>query len=139
MGMVTFHLTKDRFGQVQIIDGAGLADRRLTSCSLTRELPRYAFGIQQSYNARLCLVERTGEAVRDSQTQIIFEVGAWLRRNGNCRSKWLHDHVLPGRMVVSDSSLAGAVVPAMEFIALRDDLLDAVQGIEPLYISFPSD
>ncbi len=49
MGFVPYHLAQKYFGQIMIIDRRGLADRRVTDCELTTNIPRSATGIKFTY------------------------------------------------------------------------------------------
>ncbi len=136
-GMICYHIAKTHGGRIRMIDLLGITDEALTGCHLTAHLPRGAQGVDMSYRfyfSNMIALERDCAIPRPD---IIFDLrgnaGGPMRierqgyeviyaQHGACRtgSSWL-----PGAPLRSDS-----------FIAVRKDLMPALDGFQRVRLDF---
>ena len=137
MGMVLYHTAKRHYGEIDVIDRAGLADRVFTRCPLTADLPRRAKGLIFDYSTyfthqvaleQQCEVRRPAIIVDALQAdRYQDEVAAHgytvvYTQEGNLLSG---SERLPGRRIIGD-----------QFIAVRSDLVPTLGDFEPVHIAF---
>jgi hypothetical protein len=133
MGMVAYHISQRHFGRVRMLDRAGVVDRTFTDCEITSGLKKNATGLIIDYKfyfnhsksiEHICGIERP---------DIIF--GIFLRGVTLVRQNGYTVMYSQSGQINSGSQRAFRVD---EFIAVRNDLVPALGGIEPVHLDAKS-
>ena len=137
MGMVLYHTAKRHYGKIKVIDRAGLADRTLTECILTAKLPKRAKGLVLSYGTYFKQQEALRRECGIASPDIIMDApkgDQYLKDvSGN---GYTVVYVQRGAFYTGLDELPGRVVIADQFIAVRNELLPALEGLEQVRIAF---
>jgi len=135
MGMVPYHIFQQHFGRVRIIDLYGLTDRTFTNCEVTSGVKKSIVGLAMGYKFYFKNRKSIEDTCGITRPDIIFDIrlrdAKLVSRNGytvmylqrgqmNNGSEWLKAHI------------------ADEFIAVRNDLVPALDGMEPIHLDAKS-
>jgi hypothetical protein len=133
MGMVPYHISKRYFGRVRMIDRLGLADRTFTNCEITSDLKKTTFGLVVGYKFYFDNSKSIEDTCRIARPDIIFDIrlrhAELFRQNGYT--------VMYSQSGQMNSGFERAYIDD-EFIAVRDDLVPALGGIEPVHLDAKS-
>jgi hypothetical protein len=135
MGMIAYHVNREWFGRVEWLDRFSLTDTTLTSCRITALLPRSYYGILVSYDFYFAHERELQSACGITPPDIVFDLGTNLME-----AVLAHDFTLvyDQRGFVSSGArvLRGGTVPAVQFIAVRNHLMPAVDFRGPVVVAF---
>ena len=133
MGMVPYHISQRHFGRVRMLDRLGLVDRTFTDCEVTSDFKRVTVGLAMNYrlyfNNRKSIEDICGMAWPDIIFDIRLRDAEVVRQNGYTV---MYSH--SGRM---KNGYEWGYIGA-GFIAVRDDLVPALGGIEPVHLDAKS-
>jgi hypothetical protein len=131
MGMVPYHIFQQHFGRVHVIDFYGLTDRTFTNCEVTSGGYKSTVGLIVGYKFYFDNRESIEDICRIARPDIIFDIrlrdAKVVDQNGytvmysqiaelNNGVEWL------------EATTGGT------FIAVRDDLVPALDGIKPIHL-----
>jgi hypothetical protein len=133
MGMVAYHISQQHFGRVRMLDRVGVADRTFTDCEITSGLKKDAHGLILGYKFYFNHSKSIEQICGIERPDIIFGVFPRtvkvVRQNGYTV------------MYSQSGQITGGFQRAYgvyEYIAVRNDLVAALNGIEPVHLDTES-
>jgi hypothetical protein len=132
MGMIPYHIFQQHFGRVRIRDYYGITDRTFTDCKITASVNKSSYGLTMGYgfyfDNRKSIEDVCGIASPDIIFDILQRNAELVRQNGYTLMYTQRDQ-LPNGFGWLKAYKVGYV-----FIAVRDDLVPALDGIEPMHL-----
>jgi hypothetical protein len=130
-GMVPYHIFQQHFGRVRIIDLYGLTDRTFTNCEVTSGVKRGTAGLIMGYGFYFHNRKSIEDICGVPRPDVIFGVGGGdakaVHQNG-------YTMIYTQRGQLNNGSEWLKAFIADPFIAVRDDLVPALDGIEPVHL-----
>jgi len=145
MGMVAYHIAMNHFGEVRFIDRLGLADRTFTDCKVTQALPKLSVGLSLSYDFYFHNFALLEQICQQAKPDIIFDLlGSPFpttlapsdRKEMVANNGYTVIYSQVGDVTGDVTWLKGFTLPADEFIAVRTDLLDSLDELQPILVEF---
>ena len=135
MGMVAYHLTKDRYGSIYLLDLDGLISPDFMRCQAMPNLSKESLGTVVSYAVYFQHWNEMNSQCGIPRPDIIYD----LRTFGSSLVEQ-HGYRVVFEQVGSITSSAtlchGAEVTADEFVAVREDLLPGLHPVTPNRLQF---
>ena len=137
MGMVLYHTAKRHYGKIKVIDRAGLADRIFTGCALMANLPKRTKGLVLSYGTYFKQQEALQRECGITRPDIIMDAP-----KGNQYLEQVSEngytvvYLQRGTFYTGLDELPGRGIVADQFIAVRNELLPALDGLDRVHIAF---
>jgi hypothetical protein len=134
-GMAAYYLTRTYYKRFRFIDRHGLIDRTLTGCSVVRSIPGSGTSFFFPYEDFFGNLERLKRECNIHKPDIIYELHfqdiPLIIRNG-----YTVVYVQEGEVDANSAFFHGGPVYFNQFIAVRNDLLEALSGFEPVRLHF---
>jgi hypothetical protein len=131
MGMVPYHIVQQHFGRVHVIDFYGLTDRTFTNCEVTSGGYKSTVGLIVGYKFYFDNRESIEDICGIARPDIIFDIrlrdAKVVDQNG-----YTVMYSQRGELNNGDEWLKATIDDL--FIAVRDDLVPALDGIEPIHL-----
>lgn len=131
IGMVAYYISKKYFKRIRFIDRHGLIDRTLTDCKVTSGSKRYSMGLYYLYDHFFRKLKELKKKCNITKPDIIFDLKA---RDANLisRNGYTIVYFQKGTTVSGSSWLPGFKLYFNQFIAVRNTLLKALNGLKPV-------
>ena len=145
MGMVTYHIARNHFGEVRFIDRLGLADRTFTDCKVTQALTKLSVGLSLSYDFYFHNFALLEQMCQQAKPDIIFDIlGSPFpkilapndRKEIVANNGYTVIYSQIGNVMGDVTWLKGFKIPADAFIAVRTDILDSLDELQPILVEF---
>jgi len=145
MGMVAYHIAMNHFGEVRFIDRLGLADRTFTDCKVTQALPKTLVGLSLSYDFYFHNFALLEQMCQQAKPDIIFDLlrspspttlTPSDRKEMVANNGYTVIYSQVGDVIGDVTWLKGFTIHADEFIAVRTDILDSLDELQPILVEF---
>ena len=135
MGMIPYHLAKDHYGEIYFYDRAGLVGPNFIDCApLVPGLIHMRNGTVLFYNVYFEHWETLEAACDIPKPDIVYELGTYGWEFDSRGYTIMFSQA--GLVQSGSSSFPGGEVQADQFVAIRNDLLFALDGMQPITLQF---
>jgi hypothetical protein len=131
MGMVPYHIFQQHFGRVRIIDLYGLTDRTFTNCEVTSDVNRGTVGLIMGYGFYFHNRKSIEDICGVPRPDVIFDIRL---RDAEVVDNNSYTVMYSQRGQLNNGSEWLKATMDGTFIAVRDDLVPALDGIEPIHL-----
>jgi hypothetical protein len=131
MGMIPYHIFQQHIGRVHVIDFYGLTDRTFTNCEVTSGVNRGTAGFIIGYGFYFHNRKSIEDICGVPRPDVIFDIrlrDAEVVDNNSYTVMYSQRGQLNNRSEWLKATIDGT------FIAVRDDLVSALDGIEPVHL-----
>ena len=134
MGMIPYHVAQKFRGDILLIDRRGLCDRMLTRCEYSHTLFRDARGLHMEYIDFFHDQKKIDEQCGLPHPDVVFDL-----RGGNTQIVAENGYTIVARQFgeVRDALGEGGEVQATGFVALRNDLWEAIAAADSIQAKEP--
>jgi hypothetical protein len=131
MGMVPYHIFQEHFGRVHVIDFYGLTDRTFTNCEVTSGVNKGSVGLIIGYGFYFHNRESIEDICRIARPDIIFDIRL---RDAKVVDQNGYTVMYSQRAELNNGVEWLEATIGDTFIAVRDDLVPGLDGIEPIHL-----